>query len=964
MAASPDFDVFMSYSRDPLDQGIAARLQEELQRFARPWYRPGARILRVFRDQTNLPSSTDLWGAIEDAMLSSRWLLLVASPHSAQSAAVRRELTWWLEKRGPANICIVLADGEIRWNEAADDFDWSVTTALSHTAVGKIFTREPAWIDVRSLTRGDGTGRHGPLRRFGRSLADPRLQDAAASLLAQIRQIPKDALIGEHLRRTRQTRRAVTSTLLMLVVLLAASITAASVATTQRNRAINQATISESGQLAALAESLTNSNLDLAELFAAEAYRLHPDPQTRAALFQTVTADPHLVRYLQATGTVSAVAASADANAVVAGTSGGDILRWDLTGFKRTLVARLPAAVSSVAISGDGSTIAAAGGPTAEIWSQGQGVQSVPVPHKLIAETVAVSPSGRYVAFSFGPGDNSGSYLVLVDESADHAIIARTEIPYGATNLSFSGETSLITLENSVGYSERLAIPRLTKISASQGRTPAQNYAWTLSPTGRYISFTNGTSPLPIWTSLASPASAQEPALGAPETGNAPEAIAISADGKRAAEADSGTIHVADITTYEHASSSSQLTLTGNSKINYDALAFIGRGNTKLVSASNDLIALWDLNQYSRISTEASAEIPMGCMACGGPSVYISPKENYAVITAASGFAMTTIRLPVSAGHVRTLFTKAASVVTYGPVVWSPDGKEFSVISPANGGGQVWSAARAPVFLRDWPVSPAPGGKFDSEMNPPAWAALTPNGRQILEIDAAGNVVARNSATGAVERTTAVPASVDSVGGAYAYLQAADPEGKYAAKIGGPQGEQAHVIDLKTGTAVIVPGGTASSVAYAGEFLLVQRLNGTLEVRTADGQHLIHSFVGMVNPMTGPVVSSTGLAVEMNSGGTAVIFDVASGQEVGSITLGGGRQIAYTGLAFSPNGDHLVTATSDFGGPGQVTEWTFSPDQWSKIACASAGHRLTAQEWQEFVGPSSPEMPRQIACET
>jgi hypothetical protein len=66
-----DYDVFVSYSRDELDRDVTVRLQEELQRFTRPWYRPRARTLRVFRDQTNLPASPYLWGTLEEAMSAS-----------------------------------------------------------------------------------------------------------------------------------------------------------------------------------------------------------------------------------------------------------------------------------------------------------------------------------------------------------------------------------------------------------------------------------------------------------------------------------------------------------------------------------------------------------------------------------------------------------------------------------------------------------------------------------------------------------------------------------------------------------------------------------------------------------------------------------------------------------------------------------------------------------------------------
>ena len=166
MAADFDYDVFISYSRDPIDRDVAARMQGELQRFARPWFRPRARTLRVFRDQTNLPLSPDLWGTLEQAMSSSRWLVLVASPRSAQSQGVRRELGWWREQRGSANICIAMADGELRWDDARNDFDWAAITALPREALGHAFTHEPAWIDLRPVTQGETLGRRGRLQRF------------------------------------------------------------------------------------------------------------------------------------------------------------------------------------------------------------------------------------------------------------------------------------------------------------------------------------------------------------------------------------------------------------------------------------------------------------------------------------------------------------------------------------------------------------------------------------------------------------------------------------------------------------------------------------------------------------------------------------------------------------------------------------------------------------------------------
>ena len=105
--------------------------------------------------------------------------------------------------------------------------------------------------------------------------------------------------------------------------------------------------------------------------------------------------------------------------------------------------------------------------------------------------------------------------------------------------------------------------------------------------------------------------------------------------------------------------------------------------------------------------------------------------------------------------------------------------------------------------------------------------------------------------------------------------------------------------------------------------------------------------------------------MEVKSGGSASVFDVASGQAIGSITLPATGGIAHTGVGFSSDGKYLVTATAGTGGPadpGQITEWAFSPSLWSEIACSSAGHALTSNEWQEYVGPGGPAMPSQLAC--
>ncbi len=179
------YDAFISYSHR-LDAAIAARLQAELQRFAKPWYQ--LRALRVFRDQTSLAASPHLWATIEQALDSSRWLILMASPESAQSPWVAKEIGWWRERRPASHILIAVTDGELIWDASASDLDWAASTALSKEALGHAFGQEPRWVDLR-WARAQAEAGH--LRS-----ADPRFQDAVADLAATIRELPKDSLIG------------------------------------------------------------------------------------------------------------------------------------------------------------------------------------------------------------------------------------------------------------------------------------------------------------------------------------------------------------------------------------------------------------------------------------------------------------------------------------------------------------------------------------------------------------------------------------------------------------------------------------------------------------------------------------------------------------------------------------------------------------------------------------------------
>ena len=104
---SSGFDAFLSYTRR--DRLVAAGIQRGLHLIGR---RVGQlRALRVFRDDTNLEVSPDLWGKITAALDRARFLVVVLSPVAAQSHWVNKEVGYWLQHRGRENLLLVLAGG-------------------------------------------------------------------------------------------------------------------------------------------------------------------------------------------------------------------------------------------------------------------------------------------------------------------------------------------------------------------------------------------------------------------------------------------------------------------------------------------------------------------------------------------------------------------------------------------------------------------------------------------------------------------------------------------------------------------------------------------------------------------------------------------------------------------------------------------------------------------------------------
>lgn len=110
-----EYVAFISYRHKDLDKQIAKKVHTMLERYHVPKELQkdgiGPKLGRVFRDEEELPVSSDLTGSIQTALDHSRFLLVVCTPDTPDSIWVEQEIKYFVEKHGREHVIGILVNG-------------------------------------------------------------------------------------------------------------------------------------------------------------------------------------------------------------------------------------------------------------------------------------------------------------------------------------------------------------------------------------------------------------------------------------------------------------------------------------------------------------------------------------------------------------------------------------------------------------------------------------------------------------------------------------------------------------------------------------------------------------------------------------------------------------------------------------------------------------------------------------
>ncbi|MET8584917.1 hypothetical protein ABZX39_29165 [Streptomyces collinus] len=930
------YDGFISYSQ-AVSGELATTLQRWLERFATPWY--GLRRLRIFRDFTSLPATHNLPKTIQDALSGARWLILLASPGAARSGWVEDEVAWWRAHRGDEHVIIVLTDGELKWNNAAGDWDEAATNALPPSAKG-MFAAQPLWVDLRTVTS---------TKELDKSNVD--LLNKVAQIAAPLRGVDKDSIVGEHISLHRRARRQRRGGVAGLVFLLISAVVAALLAVNNAAEARAQARVAQARALASAPVANLDTNLDVSQLLAAEAYRMDPNPQTRSALLQAVTASPKLVRYLLADSAITTVAGSDDQKWLLAGTKSGSVLRWDTRHYTENVILRFHHALTGLSVSKDGATVVATDGETVRLWNGTAKARTMTLKPGYKPWLVGVSPSGKSaVVYSHASGsvaapsddlNAQAGALTVLDTGTQQSTQTKTDSAW--SSMAVPSDRQMVLFDSAYGSWERRDLPALRRQGGGTVGFGTANYASALSPGGGVFTYTNGDTWLPLWQTEEPTPAVDEQTFEATSAGPRPSALAISRNGRSAATVNNGSIIVSAVTP-AGAPRAVAAQISGAGTVSENDVAFVGDGG-RLVSASGPRLAYWDLTQLSRIAERVKADVPLSCNACSEPWLVVAPDKR-TVALSGSGGSWANLYSFNSAKSYEDMRDDVSRPLL-GPPVFTANGTAVAVPTPNNGSAEIFDLGTGQITGQRWPqVEPTNSVKA---------TVLSKDKKRIVVVTGSDTVVVRDARDGRILKQIRAPEGAgEPYDQQYIATAAVDSSTSHAAVV---TDKGARLIDIGTGTSKDIPLAKTRAVRFAGPYLALQSEGGSIRLWNVLNQRWQKS-VTEARPTAGvfAISSDASQLAQRLQDDTVALEDLDNGEHIGALHIDTAHPAVKSALAFADDGTVLFVATEETDKrSGEIQRWSISPEVWMQTACVSAGRDLTPGEWKRYVGTNPPD---------